>query len=403
MPNPRSLVVALAGPLVLAACTPGAAAPSDAPTSAAGDPEVTATDASPQPRLADELRVSGVGWTTDFRRHEVPLDEFISGGPGKDGIPPIDTPKFEPVAEVDWLEDAEPVIALGIGEEWRAYPIQILMWHEIVNDVVADVPVTVTFCPLCHTAIVFERTVDGDVLDFGTTGNLRYSDLVMYDRQTESWWQQATGRGIVGDYTGTQLEFLPSQFTSWEQFRELHPDAVVLSRETGHPRAYGANPYAGYDTAESEPFLFGDRTLIDGRLNPKVRVVGVIIDDESVAYPLPELAEVGVVNDTVGGEPIVVLWSPGTASGLGAETVAGGELVGSAVVLSREAEDGMTFEFEPAGDGRMRDAATGSVWTIDGRAIDGPMAAAQLDPVAHDQPFWFAWAIFRPDTTIWQP
>jgi hypothetical protein len=398
----RTSTMALGGLLILAACAPSATAPSASPEPPASERTEPGSVASPELTENNDLRVSTMGWATDFSRHEVPLGEFISGGPGKDGIPAIDAPKFEPIDEVDWLEDQEPVIAFGIDDEWRAYPIQILMWHEIANDVVADVPVAVTFCPLCHTGVVFERTVDGEVLDFGVSGNLRHSDLVMFDRQTESWWQQATGRGVVGHYTGTQLEILPSQLISWAQFRDLHPDGVVLSRDTGHARSYGSNPYAGYDEVDTNPFLLDDWTLIDGRLSPKVRIVGVVIGDESVAYPMPDLAEMPVVNDTVGGEPIVVLWTPGTASGLGAATVAGGEDVGSAVVLSRETEDG-TLEFEPAGDGRMRDTATESLWNLDGRATEGPMAGAQLEAIPNDQPFWFAWAIFRPDTRIWQP
>ena len=397
------MVVALAGILALAACTPALdpGAGSEAPVESDGDPgATTGLDASPE--LSDELSVSTSGWATDFSRHEVPLNEFLSGGPGKDGIPAIDAPAFEQAANVTWLEPQEPVISVGIDDTWRAYPIQILMWHEIVNDTLAGVPVAVTFCPLCHTAIAFDRTVDGQVLDFGVSGNLRHSDLVMYDRQTESWWQQATGRGIVGAFTGTQLEFLPSSLISWEQFRELHPDGEVLSRETGHSRNYGVNPYGGYDEVDSVPFLLRDETLLDGRLNPKVRVVGVVVDDASVAYPLPSLAEAVVVNDAVGGEPIVILWAPGTVSGLGSSTVAGGEEVGSAVVFSRTL-DGEFLEFEPAGDGRMTDLATGSTWNLDGVAVEGPEEGARLDPVPNDQPFWFAWAIFRPDTVVWEP
>jgi len=403
---PRSVVIGITGLLVLAACsvdtTPSPPAGAGGAPSPQGSPDGT-DGASEAPDLSSELSVSASGWATDFSRHEVPLNEFLSGGPGKDGIPAIDEPKFQPVDEVDWLEDAEPVIGFGVGDEWRAYPIQILMWHEIVNDTVAGTPVAVTFCPLCHTAIVFDRTVDGTVLDFGVSGNLRHSDLVMFDRLTESWWQQATGRGIVGSYTGTALEFLPSQLISWQQFRELHPDGVVLSRDTGHVRSYGSNPYAGYDKVDTNPFLLDDWTLIDGRLNPKVRIVGVVINEEEVAYPLPALAEVGVVNDTVGGEPIVVLWVPGTVSGLGAPTVAGGEEVGTAVVFSRRGPDESVLEFETAGDAGMRDTATGSTWSLDGEATDGPMAGERLEPIPNDQPFWFAWAIFRPDTTIWQP
>ncbi len=401
----RMVIVGVAGALLLAACSGETASPPDdsgGASSPRSAPRGT-NETSASPELSSELSVSASGWATDFSRYEVPLNEFLSGGPGKDGIPAIDEPKFQPIAEVDWLEDPEPVIAFGLGDEWRAYPIQILMWHEIVNDTVAGTSVAVTFCPLCHTAIVFDRTVDGQVLDFGVSGNLRHSDLVMYDRLTESWWQQATGRGIVGAYSGTELEFLPSQLISWAQFRELHPDGVVLSRDTGHVRSYGSNPYAGYDEVDTNPFLLDDWTLIDGRLNPKVRIVGVVIDDDEVAYPLPQLAEVGVVNDTVGGEPIVILWVPGTVSGLGAPTVAGGDEVGTAVVFSRRTMDGTVREFETAGDAGMRDTTTGSTWTLDGSAVDGPLAGERLDPIPNDQPFWFAWAIFRPDTTIWQP
>ena len=368
------------------------------------DATSNATDApTDAPGPGDRLSVSMAGWGTDFSRHDVPLNEFLSGGPGKDGIPAIDDPQFAEVSAVDFLEDQEPVIMVGVDEEWRAYPIQILMWHEIVNDTIGETSLAVTFCPLCHTAIAFDRTVDGRLLDFGVSGNLRHSDLVMYDRQTESWWQQATGRGIVGEYSGTALAFLPSQLVSWAQFKDLHPDGQVLTRDTGHSRDYGRNPYGGYDRADSTPFLLQDTTLLDGRLNPKVRIVGIVLGEEEVAYPLPDLAEVGLVNDEVGGEPIVILWAPGTSSGLGEATVAGGDLVGSAVVYSRTGPDGETLEFEPAGDARMTDTATGSTWNTGGVAIDGPMAGTRLDPVVNDQPFWFAWVIFRPDTTIWQP
>jgi hypothetical protein len=387
----RSTIVVLIGlALVVATCSgPGG--------SGAQPGETGPADA------ADEgLRVSTADWSTDFSRHEVPLGEIISGGPGKDGIPAIDEPQFLPVDGVDWLEDQEPVIAFGIGDDWRAYPIQILVWHEIVNDAVADTPVTITFCPLCHTAIAFDRTLDGEVLDFGTTGNLRHSDLVMYDRQTESWWQQATGQAIVGELAGAQLEFLPSQLISWGQFVAAHPDGMVLSRETGHPRDYDSNPYPGYDSVDSDPFLLEDKTLLDGRLSPKVRVLGLVLGDEAVAYPFPFLAEQPVVNDEVGDEPIVVIWNEGAASGLGGSTVAGGEIVGAANAFSRKV-DGRTLTFESAAEGMMRDAETGSTWTFEGRATSGELAGTELDLLVADSPFWFAWAVFRPETRVWEP
>jgi Protein of unknown function (DUF3179) len=377
------------------------------PTSDSADRGVTdsgvgSPEASPFDAAGAGLRVPTAGWSTDFARHEVPLDEITSGGPGKDGIPAIDEPKFVAVDDVDWLTDREPVIAFGIEDDWRAYPIQILVWHEIVNDVVAETPVTITFCPLCHTAIAFDRRLDGQVLDFGTTGNLRHSDLVMYDRQTETWWQQATGQAIVGELAGSQLEFLASQLISWEQFVAVHPDGTVLSRETGHSREYGTNPYAGYDVVDSDPFLLDDKTLIDGRLSPKVRVLGLVVNDEAAAYPFPFLAEQPVVNDEVGGEPVVVVWTQGAVSGLGGSTVDGGEQVGAANAFSRELGD-RTLTFETTADGAMRDVETGSIWSFEGRAVSGELAGSQLELLVADSPFWFAWAIFRPDTRIWEP
>lgn len=387
----RLLLPAIAGSILLAACAaPGSSQP----------PVASTSEGSPTPDA--DLRVSTAAWSTDFSRHTVPLSEIISGGPGKDVIPAIDAPQFREIGLVDWLIDREPVIAFGIGDDWRAYPIQILIWHEIVNDTVAGIPVTITFCPLCHTAIAFDRRLDGRVLDFGTTGNLRYSDLVMYDRQTESWWQQATGQAIVGELAGAQLEFLPATLISWQQFKASHPDGVVLARETGHPRDYDRNPYPGYDRVDTDPFLLEDNTLIDGRLSPKVRILGVVIGDEAVAYPFPFLREQPVVNDEIGGTPVVVLWEDGAASGLGGPTVAGGQIVGAATAFERVV-DGQVLTFEPADNGLMLDTETGSTWGFDGAAVDGPMRGQQLVTVISDSPFWFAWAIFRPDTRIWMP
>jgi hypothetical protein len=173
---------------------------------------------------------------TDFGRHSVPLEEITSGGPPKDGIPSIDDPSFVPVAQAD-LPPQEPVMGLVIGGDARAYPLRILMWHEIVNDVVEGVPVAVTYCPLCNTGLVFDRRVDGRKLEFGTTGKLRHSDLVMYDRGTESWWQQFLGEAIVGELTGTRLKVLPSQTLSWADFKRIHPGECWLCVEWDADRA----------------------------------------------------------------------------------------------------------------------------------------------------------------------
>ena len=156
-------------------------------------------------------------WATDFDKHTVPLREIVSGGIPKDGIPAIDSPRFVSVSEADrWLEDREAVAVVEVGGQTKAYPLQILIHHEIVNDVIGGQPISVTYCPLCNTALAFERRFDGRLLDFGTTGRLRHSDLVMYDRQTETWWQQATGEGIVGEYAGLQLTFVSAWVFSWQ-------------------------------------------------------------------------------------------------------------------------------------------------------------------------------------------
>jgi hypothetical protein len=296
-------------------------------------------------------------WKTDFDRHAVPLSEFQSGGPGKDGIPAIDEPRFLTAEDVDFLEPDEPVIALEVDGEARAYPIQVLIWHEIVNDEIAGVPVAVTFCPLCNTAIVFDRRLRGRTLDFGTTGNLRDSDLVMYDRQTESWWQQFGGRALVGELTGSKLEQLPARIAAWRDFRAEHPEAKVLSRETGHERPYGQNPYFGYDDVDSPPF-FSTRNADDDRLPPKARVVYLERGGEAVAVPFTTLRERRVVRVRVGGRTLVVRWRAGVASALDKGNVAQGRDVGTVEVLER---------------GRL---------------------------VAFDQPFWFAVAAFRPDVRI---
>lgn len=334
---------------------------------------------------------------TDFSRHSVPYHEIASGGPPRDGIPAIDRPRFVSIAEADgWLRGQEAVVALEVGGDARAYPAQILVWHEIVNDVVGGMPVAVTWCPLCNTAIVFRRQVDGTVLDFGTTGRLRFSNLLMYDRQTESWWQQATGEAIVGHMTGKRLEMLPANLVSWQDFKAAYPRGLVLSRETGYSRPYGLNPYTAYDLGG--PVLY-QGPAIPGALPAIARVVTVDMGSEAVAYPYEVLARVKVVNDTVAGQPIVVFWRKGTASPLDASAIAEGRDVGSATVFSRVV-DGRPLTFEPMGD-TFRDRETGTTWDLLGQALRGPLAGRQLQPVTAINHFWFSWAAFRPDTRVY--
>ena len=338
---------------------------------------------------------------TDFSKHSVPYSDILSGGPPKDGIPAIDHPQFVSVTEADeWLEDVEPIILFQLGDDARAYPIQIFMWHEIVNDVVGDVPVVITFCPLCNTAIAFERTINGQVLDFGTTGRLRYSNLIMYDRQTETWWQQASGEAIAGELTGTQLVFRPASIIAWADFKAAYPEGSVLSRDTGFSRSYGRNPYAGYDDVNNPPFLYRGPETPDV-LSPVARVLTVDLGGEAAAYPYDVLQKVGVVNDAVGGTEIVVLWAAGTASALDTGTVAGGRDVGAANAFARDLDgQALTFAFDGS---RITDRETGSEWNVLGQAVSGKLAGKQLARVVAINHFWFSWAAFRPETRIYQP
>jgi len=340
---------------------------------------------------------------TDLSRHSVPYSEILSGGPPRDGIPAIDDPEFitvEEAAAQGWLRPREPVVVLEIEGDVRAYPLQILIWHEIVNDVVGGVPVAVTWCPLCNTAIVFDRRLEGMTLDFGTTGRLRFSNLVMYDRQTESWWQQATGEAIVGELMGKRLEFLPANVVSWQEFMETYPQGLVLSRDTGFDRPYGTNPYVGYDDSGRFPFLYRG-PVVPGKLPPMARVLAVDLGGEAVAYPYEALRSLKVVNDTVGGEPIVVFWAAGVASPLDDPLTAEGRDVGTAVAYSRRVGE-RVLTFEPAGD-RFRDRETGSLWEHTGTAVDGPMKGERLRPVVAVNHFWFSWVAFRPQTRIYSP
>ncbi|MEX2473307.1 MAG: DUF3179 domain-containing protein [Gemmatimonadota bacterium] len=338
-------------------------------------------------------------WRTDFTRHTVPLDEIVPGGPPKDGIPAIDDPRFVSIRAADaWLEDREPVVVVRHGDDVRAYPYQIMIFHEIVNDEVGGKPLAVTYCPLCNTALVFEREHGDRLLDFGTTGRLRLSDLVMYDRQTESWWQQASGEAIVGELAGQRLTMHPAQSTSWAQFKESHPGGAVLSRETGHDRPYGRNPYQGYDTSSGPIRSFFDREA-DDRLPPMERVAAVTIGERSVAYPFSELSVKRVIHDVVTDQPLVVFWTPGTASALDRSQIAEGRDVGSSGVF-RSTLGEHVLNFDAADSGHFTDRETGSTWDITGRAVSGPLAGSRLEAVPHGDYLWFAWAAFRPHTEV---
>ena len=374
----------------------------DAAEGAAG----TGTPAS-DPATGLEFVPGGIspirGFSTDFTKSLVPADEILSGGPPKDGIPSIDRPQFVSVGGIDWLAEDEPVIAVTADGRTHLYPLQILMFHEIVNDSVGDVPLAVTYCPLCNTSIVFRREVGGEVLEFGTTGRLRYSNLLMYDRQTESWWQQATGLSVIGRYAGTQLEIHPSLMLPWDRAVERFPDARVLSRDTGYPPSrYGTNPYTGYDSSTS-PFLYRGPE-VSGQYDPMARVIQVVVEGESLAVAYPLLREELVVEEEVGGRNVVVFWAPGTASALDASAISRGRDVGSAnAFLARAGGRALTFrpmagdEADPSQAARFVDNETGTLWDVAGEALSGELAGQKLEPVPGIQHFWFSYNAFAAD------
>jgi hypothetical protein len=270
---------------------------------------------------------------TDFSKHSVAFGEILSGGPPKDGIPSIDKPKFQPVAKISNLADTEPVVGLRIGDTFKAYPLRVLIWHEIVNDTVAGVPVTVTFCPLCNAAVVFDRRLDGKVLDFGTTGKLRNSDLVMYDRQTESWWQQFLGEGIVGEMTGKILKVLPARLESWASFKKRAPGGQVLVPNQPGMRPYGSNPYTGYDSLP-RPFLYAGE-MPDG-VQPLSRVVSLGKKDQAWSLALLRRKRELRVGDNT-----VIRWTPGQNSALDSSSIADGKDVGN-IIVQRKTSAGLT-------------------------------------------------------------
>jgi len=345
---------------------------------------------------------SGTGAGATSPSPLVDPDDIVAGGPPPDGIPPIDDPKFMAASKVRFLDPREPVVAIDIRGDARAYPAQILVWHEIVNDVVGGVPVAVTYCPLCNTGIAFRRPViDGQVLDFGTSGKLYLSNLVMYDRQTNSLWPQAMGRAVIGPLTGTKLDLLPVQMVSWADWRAEHPEGKVLSRDTGAVRPYGENPYEGYDRPDTYPFLLDAEP--DPRLPPKARVLGVLVGDDVVAFPYEELERraVGgwsVAQEDVGGRAVVVLWKAGTVSAVDAGVIAESRDVGTTGAFDARV-DGRALTFRATAEGVV-DEETRSMWDIFGHAVSGPLAGIELRAVTSTESFWFDWAAFHPDTRI---
>ncbi|MGH7943839.1 MAG: DUF3179 domain-containing protein [Opitutaceae bacterium] len=272
----------------------------------------------------------------------IPIADIRAGGPPRDGIPSIDRPKFVPAARVKYLEADDMVVSFSHRGETRAYPLRILVWHEIVNDRLGDLAINVSYCPLCGSAMVFDRAINGRTLEFGVSGLLYQSDVLMYDRQTESLWSQLEMAAVSGPQVGRKLRLLPAQHMTWRAWKKEHPNGLVLSTDTGQDRDYERQPYGDY---EKSPRLMFPVNAHRKDLPTKAWVAGVVIDGVSRAYPHDRLPDGIEIEDTVGGTPM-----------------------------------------------RIRFDRTSRRFTI--TDADGA-------PVPFTPAYWFAWQAFHPDTTVW--
>ena len=310
----------------------------------------------------------------------------------RDAIIPVDSPAYGGLDALPWLTDDHLVIGYESGEEAFAYPINILNFHEIVNDTIGGAPVLITYCLLCFSGVVFSREVDGEILTFGNTSALYQSDLVMYDHQTGSYWFQVAGEAVVGTLTGSRLKALPSATMPWGEWKALHPSSQLITGADGLETIFTASQYAsefgsGYqDRINGGQFAFPvDETKLDGRLSSGEIVLTVEVGGGVTAFPLGVIGD-GAVNAEVGGEPIVVF------------TTSAGRSVGA---FSRTT-DGQILTFDFQGDGRFTDRETGSTWDFAGRAQEGPLAGSRLDRVSTRRSFWFAVAISFPGVDVYQ-
>jgi thiol-disulfide isomerase/thioredoxin len=352
------------------------------------------------------------------------------GCPARDCIPSIDQPEFETPTEAQgWLKPTDLVVSVTYNGATKAYPVKILNWHEIVNDDFNGEPLAITFCPLCNSALVFRRPiVDGKTLEFGVSGRLYKSDLVMYDRQTASFWSQIEGRAIIGPLAGQRLEYVPTEMMTWQKWQERYSIAWVLARPTvytavggqpGRPkrtqsqeseehqavwrgqvgkpqiidpsgavpsreflRDYDFDPYSWYKSDNVNTF---GTPFADERLAAKTTIWGVELNGTAKAY-LPEaVAQWGALNDELGGEPILVLWDSEH------------EMI--RFFSRRLAERALRFNYR---DGQIIDTETQSLWDADGQAQSGPLAGAQLQKLPGIPAFWFAWLAFHPHTELYR-
>ncbi|HBY59073.1 MAG TPA: hypothetical protein DEH78_04585 [Solibacterales bacterium] len=335
-------------------------------------------------------------WETDLSKRLIDWSELKEEGPPKDGIPSLDKPQFEAVAAAaSWLVPGEPVVVIERSGVVRAYPIQILLWHELVNDEFDDAPILVTYCPLCNSALAFDRRVKGRTHTFGVAGFLRHNDMVMYDRQTDSLWQQITGEAIVGTLTGVQLAPVISRVMPFGAFWKAHPKGQVLSRDTGYYPGYGQTTYLGYEHGNLDPSYGRAPVRRGARLN---RVLAVVADGRRRAYTFDHLRNRGVVEDRLRASRYVIFFEEDVLTALDTPRIADSRPVGTAAAYIVYL-DGRRLRFLRR-DNRIVDRETGSTWDIFGTAVDGPLKGKRLLPMQQAIYFEFAHRRFYPRAEV---
>ena len=316
---------------------------------------------------------------TNGVKHLIPLDKIKGGGPPKDGIPSIDNPIFTDVQNSNFMSDSDVVIGLEINGESKAYPLFILVWHEIVNDKVGGTPVSVTYCPLCYTNQVFERIIDGQEVEFGTSGKLYNSNLLMYDRLTESYWSQALGVAVKGELSGYNLNIIPFDVITWGDWKTLHSDTLVMTTDTGHIRSYATDPYGSYYT---EPRIMFPVDYSDDRMFPKEIILGFNQDDIYKAYKQNDIESNIILNDSIGEIPVMLVSLFSQNSRAFERTI-----------------DDQILDFVYV-DNKITDTLTNSEWNYDGLSISGKYEGKQLERIPIEPGFWFAWVAFHPETLV---
>ncbi len=337
------------------------------------------TDTSTEKASEGDFNVTESG-----ERYRVNPDKLVQGCPGMDCIPSIDDPQFISAEEASsWLKDDDLVLAVEINNQTKAYPFKILTLHEIVNDELAGEPIAATYCPLCRSGFVFSRELGDRTLELGVSGKLYNANLVMYDRNTETYWSQIGGEAIVGPLVPQSLDIITSTITEWGKWTDAHPGTQVLSRETGiyDPSSYDRNPYSGYEDSSRVGFGTGST---DDRLHPKALVYGVSLDGESKAFPEEKIEKENAINDAVGGHPVLMVENQDT---------------GGIEIFSRDINGG-TLEFKVE-NGKLLDS-NGNQWSFDGEALEGENKGSKLERIASHGIYWFAWSEFHPKTGVYE-